>query len=268
MSTTPAYVLDNHHPASTEHHALLAAALNPASQTRLVSLPQWPTVTTVLEVGAGAGAMSTWLAGRVASVVAADLKPDLIPAMDNLVPVQVDLTDGQPLAPRLGSGYDLIYSRMTLQHLPNRDKLVPQLAELLNPGGVLVVEDWLVREPDEHYVDQVPTEADRDLFARYRHAAAKVFDTAGVDRSWARRCHRVMREAGLEQVDTRYSGAYWTGGSAGMRLLGTLAAQVGPKLTANGLTDDDLVRLLRLADDPTVVVEGHPLYSTSGVRPS
>lgn len=266
MNTT--YALDNGHTVASEHHSALADLLDPISIARIDQLAQrrgkpWRSG---LEIGPGAGSMTQWLAGRVDRLVAADLDPTLLPHHPTVAPVAIDLTDGQPLAPQLGDGFDLIFSRMTFQHLPNRDELVGQLAELLAPGGVLLIEDWATQPTSETTVCCASSPEDVALFLRVRAAIGEVFDAAGADRGWARRTFAVMRTAGLRQVQTRTFGEYWAGGSPGMRLTGTVIAQLETRLLQAGITSQQLERVRQLLADPEFVIEGHPLYSTSGVR--
>lgn len=265
---TGQYALDNQHQAAGEHHRALAALLDPHTRARVEQLPQWPGMRQALDVGAGGGSMARWLAGRLPHVVAADHDPAWLTGHERVTAVAVDLVaDEHRLAARLGTGHDLVLARMTLQHIPSRERLVPALADLLAPGGVLLVEDWHVRPPEQQHIAHAPSAADRELMVAYRRAVAAVFDRAGVDRMWARRSWQMMLQAGLGEVDTRFHGEFWAGGSPGMTLMGTTAAQLRPRLLDAGMTGEQLDRVAALAHDPALVVEGHPLYSTSGVRP-
>lgn len=100
-----------------------------------------------LEVGAGNGSVSQWIAGRVGSsgsVVVSDIDADLIDHIDapNVTVRAIDVTrDG------LGADYDLVVARALLHHLPERFAVLPRLMAAVRPGGYLVLE-----EPDFHPV--------------------------------------------------------------------------------------------------------------------
>lgn len=268
MST---YALDNHDRVAGEHHRALGELLDPGTRRRILGLPRWPRVRRCLDVGAGAGSMSRWLARQLppgGRVVACDLKPDLLDELPNLLPVAHDLTSDVPLREVLDRDYDLILTRMTLQHLPVRERLVRELAGLLAPGGVLLVEDWAtLRPPGDDMIISAPDLAAAELFRRCQAAIGAAFDAAGADRGWAPQAHRHLRAAGLINVHTEYGSTYWAGGDPGLRLMATSAAQLRPQLLASGLTASDLDRLAELVRDPALVVRGHPLYSSSGERP-
>lgn len=266
-----AYALDNHDTVAVEHHLALAELLDAGTRRRILGLSRWPRVRRCLEVGAGAGSMSRWLARQLppgGRVVACDLKPDLLHELPNLLPVAHDLTSGVPLAEVLDRDYDLILARMTLQHLPGRERLVHELAGLLAPGGVLLVEDWApLRPPGDDVIVSAPGLPAADLFRRCQAAIGAAFDAAGADRGWAPQVHRHLLAAGLTNVHTQYGATYWYGGDPGLRLMATSAAQLRPRLLASGLSESDLDRLAELVRDPALVVRGHPLYSSSGQMP-
>jgi SAM-dependent methyltransferase len=272
VSAPGGYALDNHHGAAVEHHRALAELLDAGTRRRILSLPGWPRVRRCLEIGAGAGSMSRWLARQLPAggvVLACDLKPELLAEQPNLVPVGHDLTSDVPLVDVFDRGYDLILARMTLQHLPDRRRLVRELAGLLAAGGTLLVEDWAaLRAPADEVVICAPSPEAAQLFRTCQAAIGEAFDSAGADRGWALRVHRHLRAAGLVNVRTEYGSAYWTGGDPGLRLVATSAAQLRPRLLAAGVAACDLDRLAELVRDPELVVRGHPLYSSSGEKPA
>lgn len=268
-ATGSVYALDNHHTAAAAHHQGLAELLDPGTRQRILNLPGWPRVRRVLEVGAGGGSMSAWLAGELPPdgvVVAVDAKPDLIADRPRLERVGHDLTSGTPLVEVVDRDYDLVLARMTLQHLSNRRELLAELGGLLAVGGTLLAEDWAALRPSDDVVVCAPNPEAEQLYRRCQRAVGGVFDDAGADRGWARRVYAYMREDGLVDVHTVYGGSYWAGGDPGLRLMGTSTAQLRDKLLAAGLSETDLDQLAELVCDPALVVHGHPLYSTSGTK--
>lgn len=97
----------------------------------------------VLEAGAGGGSVVEWLATRVGThgrVVAADLDVRFVePLRSGVVEIaQLDLvTDTVPQA-----DFDLVHSRLVLEHLTDRDAVLAKLVCAVCPGGTLVIEDY------------------------------------------------------------------------------------------------------------------------------
>lgn len=260
------YPLDNQHGAASAHHTALADLLDPVSRHRLTGLPVGLAGARVLEVGAGHGSVAWWLAeqvGPTGQVVALDLDPSQIPTHPRIERVRHDLAAG-PLP--FDDRFDLIHSRLTLQHLPHRRSLLTALAERLRPTGWLLIEDWAGRDRD--VVVDAPGAPDRELYERYQATAAAVFDAAGTDRTWAPRLHLHFLAEGLVDVSTVVHEEYWTAGSAGLRLIAAVAQQLRPRLAEHGFTPDEVDRLLTLLRQPGLVVRGHPLYSVAGRRPT
>lgn len=121
-------------------HALTAVFDEPTHRRLegLGSLHGW----TCLDVGAGSGTVSRWLAKRVGEtgmVVACDRDTrflDMQPTSQVQVK-NVDITDNDVTMPM----FDLVYARFVLAHLRQRDALVGRLASWVRPGGVLVLVD-------------------------------------------------------------------------------------------------------------------------------
>ena len=95
----------------------------------------------VLELGAGAGTVSAWLAERVGPdgrVMSTDIDLQFHGEMpDNVVVQQHDIEhDDLPQ-----EHFDLVHARAVLQHVPSREEMIPKLIDALKPGGWLVLED-------------------------------------------------------------------------------------------------------------------------------
>lgn len=265
-ATAQPYPMDNDHATSGEHHAGLSKLLDPFTFARLRGLRD-PAGAICLEVGAGAGSVALWLADRVGdtgTVLALDLKPARIPHHPQLSVLAHDLRGPiDPLAPLAGR-FDLIHARLVLAHLPNRRTILYQLANLLAPGGVLLVQDWCPQRRDA--VVAAPSAAAGALYLAYQQAVSRVFDAAGTDPGWARQVHTAMREENLARVETIVHGHYWTGGGPALCMITALLPQLRSRLLAHGLTHQQLELLPELLADPRLVVRGHLLYSTSGRR--
>ncbi|SHN08768.1 class I SAM-dependent methyltransferase [Actinacidiphila paucisporea] len=145
-----------------------------------------------LDVGAGTGTVSRRLLDEagVASVLAVDrdvrfLAERPAPGLDVL---EADIT-----APGAVPGrFRLVHARFVLMHLPERDDLIAALADLVAPGGVLVLSDAVDltsdRTPETPYTAVI-----RAMWQGLRA-------TIGTDVSWVPSYPQLLRGAGLVSV--------------------------------------------------------------------
>ncbi|MET7517415.1 methyltransferase domain-containing protein [Streptomyces sp. NPDC005480] len=145
-----------------------------------------------LDVGAGTGTVSRRLLDEagVSRVLAVDrdtrfLSARLVPGLDVL---EADVT-----APDFVPGrFRLVHARFVLMHLPERERLITALAELVAPGGVLVLSDAVDltsdRTPDTPYTVMM-----RAMWQGLRA-------TIGTDVSWVPSYPQLLRGAGLVSV--------------------------------------------------------------------
>lgn len=95
----------------------------------------------VLELGAGAGTVSAWLAERVGPdgrVMSTDIDLRFHADMPPNVIVREHDIEHESL-PR--EHFDVVHARAVLQHVPGRVDVIAKLIDLLKPGGWLVLED-------------------------------------------------------------------------------------------------------------------------------
>jgi SAM-dependent methyltransferase len=109
-----------------------------------------------LEIGAGNGSLSQWLAQRVGAaghVIATDIRTDLLEGVagGNLEVRKFDVVRDQPPSP----SFDLVAIRAVLHHLPERRAVVGKAARWLKPGGWLFIQEpdfyptWTVAPPSQ-----------------------------------------------------------------------------------------------------------------------
>lgn len=100
----------------------------------------------VLEYGCGTGQLSFELRGEVGPILLADTSQGMLRVLgekiaaaeaSEMTPVELDLLKDALPAQR----FDLIYSAMTLHHIPDTQKILEKFFALLNPGGYLCVAD-------------------------------------------------------------------------------------------------------------------------------
>jgi ubiquinone/menaquinone biosynthesis C-methylase UbiE len=101
---------------------------------------------TALELGCGTGLLSFALQQDFASITLADTSLGMLDVLsdkikaagvDNMYPLQLDLASD----PLPASRFDVIYSLMTMHHIPGTDQILRQCHALIAPGGYLCIAD-------------------------------------------------------------------------------------------------------------------------------
>jgi ubiquinone/menaquinone biosynthesis C-methylase UbiE len=99
-----------------------------------------------LDYGCGTGLLSFPLKDELGRITLKDTSTGMLDVLrekiadqgvTNMTALQMDLT-AEPLP---DERYDLIYSSMTLHHIPNTDHILEVFHTLLNPGGALCIAD-------------------------------------------------------------------------------------------------------------------------------
>src|SRR6056297_789741 len=124
------------------------------------------------EYGCGTGQLSFELRKKIGPITLADSSTGMLGVLrdkirtrsaDNMKSVKLDLTS-DPLPDKR---FDLVYTMMTLHHIPDTRKILDQFYALLNPGGYLCIAD-LDKEDGSfhgHDVDDVHKGFDRQELA-------------------------------------------------------------------------------------------------------
>jgi SAM-dependent methyltransferase len=106
--------------------------------------------TRLLDVGAGVGQNSRWLAPRYEHVLAVDIAPRMVEiarARPHPANVEFACRDGMDLDPDTDGRFDGVLALNTVFHMGEVDVVLPHLRDLVAPGGTLVVVD--VVRPDD-----------------------------------------------------------------------------------------------------------------------
>ncbi|WP_238011591.1 class I SAM-dependent methyltransferase [Dactylosporangium sp. AC04546] len=217
-----------------------------------------------LDVGPGAGTITTWLAeqvGPTGHVVALDLDPRHITGGNNITIQQgdvrtVDLPPGQ---------FDLIHTRQVLLHLAERDAVVDRLVAALKPGGVLVVSEW--DATDRNMLLHAPSPQAATAFTTFQDALLDILASNGADVGWSRRAPLLLRAAGLVDVTTVAHNQLWAGGEAGNLLHVSNSQQLQDALLARGMALSQLELLREAMQDPDTLAYCYWLFTTTGRRP-
>jgi SAM-dependent methyltransferase len=202
------YILPHTIPQEDRRLALMSQLLDPQLRFRLLQLglaEGWRR----LEVGAGNGSISAWLAetvGPAGRVVSTDIELSLLERLEapNLEVRPLDVTRDELEA----AAFDLVCTRATLLHLPERMAVVARLAEAVRPGGVIVLE-----EPDFAPAATVKSPLWREVWEGFVAWA----EQKGIDYFVGRRLPRRLQELGLgfEEVTAHGETLLFNGGSTG-----------------------------------------------------
>ncbi|MFE9859091.1 class I SAM-dependent methyltransferase [Streptomyces sp. NPDC005780] len=183
-----------------------------------------------LDVGAGTGTVSGRLLQEagVASVLAVDRDVRFLGdrALPGLEVREADIT-----LPDFASGrFQLVHARFVLMHLPEPDRMITALAELVAPGGVLVLSDAVDltsdRTPGTPY-----TSVMRAMWQGLRTAI-------GTDVSWVPSYPQLLRGVGLESVAAEIHVPPLLPGSAISRFWEDTWDRSRTAMLATGLVDD------------------------------
>jgi SAM-dependent methyltransferase len=140
-----------------------------------------------LEVGAGAGSVARLLANRAGApnVTATDLDIEILAPLAELgvrVRRHDVTTDDAP------GEFDLIHTRLVLEHVAQRDLALRRMASWLKPGGVLVIES----------ATPMPEMSSDPTVGKALAAMADQFwRSVGTDPTWARTFPLPLEQAGL-----------------------------------------------------------------------
>lgn len=221
----------------------LAHTFDPASRRHLAGLGigiGWR----CLEIGAGTGSMTAWMADRVGDdgqVVALDRDVSLLAGIDH-PSVRVRQHDLEQEV-ELGL-FDLVHARFVLMHLPWREWLLDRMIGWLRPGGVLVVSDMA-----DLGTPSSPHPAYRDTLLTLWQILAR---TIGTDIDRGRDNPRLLRASELVDVDAAVDLPVVRGNSPWAEFIVRSIRQTGNDLVDVGEIDEDTVNsaveYLRSAD--------------------
>src|SRR3954464_15709019 len=149
-----------------------------------------------LDAGAGTGSLATALAERVGptgSVTALDADARFLAPLESerLKVVEADLAGA-----RLPVGrFDLVHARLVLEHVPERDRVLAELAAPVRPGGWLLIEDF-------DWSTAMVVDPPSELHERVARACLMLFSAHAYDPYYGRRLPRRLAAAGLVDVGT------------------------------------------------------------------
>jgi SAM-dependent methyltransferase len=183
------YILDQGFAQERERLSGMEALWDPGSQAIIDDLgisAGWK----CLEIGAGGGSLVEWMAGRGAHVTAVDIDTRFVEHLaSDLIAVQrMDIREDElPEAE-----FDLVHSRLVLEHLTDRREILQRLVRTLRPGGWIVIEDydWSAFRFDD----------DDEQFSKVADAILNLMASAGFERDYGGRVVGDLADSGLTDV--------------------------------------------------------------------
>lgn len=197
-----------------------------------------------LEIGAGNGSLSQWLAQRVGPaghVIASDIRTDLMEgiARSNLEVRKFDVVRDEPS----DAPYDLIAIRALLHHLPERRAVVGKVAHWLRPGGHL-----FIQEPDFYPTWTVGPPTQKHFWTQFIQWAA----AHKIDYYVGRKIPAWLQAEGLLNINSEGHAILYNGASKFAEWWNYGIREVADKLQAEGgISQATLDEFFALYRDPT-----------------
>ncbi|MFB7538807.1 class I SAM-dependent methyltransferase [Streptomyces zaomyceticus] len=252
-----------------------ALAYDDITMARLRALgagPGWP----CLDVGAGTGTVSRRLLEEagVTGVLAVDrdVRFLLERPVTGLDVLEADITD-----PDFAPGrFRLVHARFVLMHLPGRERLITRLAELVEPGGVLVLSDAVDLTSGltaDGTADAMSDEtggpaAGTPYTSTMRAMWQALRDTIGTDVSWVPSYPRLLRGAGLVPVAAEIHVPPLEPGSPISRFWADTWERSRAPMLATGLVDDAAVdEAIRYLDSDACAALSAGMLTAWGRKP-
>ena len=242
MTTTTSYTWDNAMVEGRRRLALLEESLDPATLRRLAEIgvtDGWR----CFDLGAGGGSVVEWLCRRVGAsgrVCAMDLDARFL---HTLPYANLDVHEENVVHASLPSNaFDLVHTRWTLIHIPERDQVLHKLMDTLKPGGTLFLEE----------ADSCPIMAAER--SSWRDLCERVFQVAmprGSHIEWARELPLKMSALRLDNVRAEAEYKYFAGGSRFAEFWKISWTRVRDGVAATGADVSQWDRELADLDDPT-----------------
>ncbi|MBS0265135.1 MAG: class I SAM-dependent methyltransferase [Planctomycetes bacterium] len=243
-----------------ERLTALETVLDPRSTRQLAALgvsSGW----SCLDVGAGGGSLTRWLAERVGPtgrVVAVDLDPRFLMSLD-LPHVEVrrlDVTRDSLEESR----FDLVHCRFLLAHLPEPLAVINRLKSALKVGGWLMIE-----EPDfRTYAAVDETHPQSVAFTSVVQSVFQRIAEVGLFDPWlGRQARTLLEQAGLSEIGHEGTVQVWQGGEAEAR---EHELSLPALVRAGVCTAAEAESIAQTLCDPTFRFVGHTVYAAWGRR--
>ncbi|MBB5936976.1 class I SAM-dependent methyltransferase [Streptomyces zagrosensis] len=215
-----------------------------------------------LEVGAGSGSIARWLGERVGPtgrVLAADLEIGRLEALraPHVEVAKIDIrTEELPAA-----SFDVVHSRMVVQHLQDRPAAVASMVRALKPGG------WLFLE-DTDSMTLFRSATSEDFLQDVRAAGYELMRRSGHEPRGGHFDLQAALSTGLEEVSAEGRAVVVQGGTFQARHYQLWLEFMKPRLVAEGMVSASRVdEALAQMGDPAHHWLTQVLISTYGRKP-
>lgn len=258
-----AYIFEHQWEQERRRLDLLEQIFDPGTKDYLGRIPL-PPGGHCLEVGAGAGSIAQWLCDRVGPegrVVATDLDTGFL---EQLTEKNLEVRRHNVVTDQLEDGaFDLIHSRLVLDHIPERDMVVERLVVALRPGGWLVLEDF-----DWSSLVTAPSCTAGDGLRRVHEAMRIAFPAVGIQTDCGLCLPLAFRDAGLADVGAEGRVQVGLGGTQASAWWHLTLSKPRQALVDTGLiSDDEFDEVLRALDDDRCCFLFPTMITSWGRRP-
>jgi SAM-dependent methyltransferase len=240
------YVIPSDWGSEGERLRLLGEWRDPITLARMEALglgPGWR----CLEVGVGCGSTSRAMAARVGPtghVTAADINPDFLAALEGAAGVTTVCCDIRNEQFPAGS-FDLVHTRLVLEHLPDRVAVMKRMVDWVAPGGWVFFE-----EPDTAAAVVSPNR----LWARHMEGYVAA---PGYDVNTGRALPAEVASLDLVDVGMQIDTAVVEGGTDLARWYAMTIDAVRAGLVSEGaVTDDELDEIIDALGRPGLLEPG------------
>ncbi len=246
MSMSQYVFTDSQHVKELERLQAIEQVFDPASRRRIQATGitvDWQ----CLEVGAGAGSVTRWMAavvGENGKVVAVDLDTRFV-ANIQLPNVEVLKADIRHL-PLENQSFDLVHTRYVLIHIPDFQVALSRMLDLLKPGGWIVIE-----EPDFSAARAiVGEERVFQSINRVNQAILQMFANRNMDYALGVKLPATFQKLGLQQLSVENDAHLSNGGSGLATVMKMSTVQLAEKYIATGeATQEDIEQYCLFSED-------------------
>ena len=216
-----------------------------------------------LEVGGGGGSVTAWLSqrvGRTGRVVVTDIdsrhlvhlsQPNVEVRQHDIVRDAVE-----------ENAFDLVYTRLVLQHIPEREQALQRMLATLKPGGWVVIEDY---DAETFFSDSAAYPGEPRL--RSQTVVGRFMTARGVDFRFGRRVPGLLKAAGLHEVGAEGYLVMYQAHSPGTLLLRAGLEQLRSALVATGaVTEAELDEDLATLEKPDFLMPSPIMWTAWGRR--
>lgn len=259
MSESTYVFTESQHSKELERLQAIEQVFDPASQ-RQIQATGIRTNWRCLEVGAGAGSITQWMAavvGQGGKVVAVDLDTRFVAniKLSNVEVLEADIRH----FPVESHSFDLVHARYVLIHLPDFQVALSRMIDLLKPGGWLVIE-----EPDFSAARAIiGEESVCQSVNRVNQAILQMFNNRSMDYALGVKLPAIFQRFGLRQLSVENYTPLSEGGSGVATVMKMSTMQLAEKYIETGkATQQDIEQYCQFAEDPDTWAI---YYSTIGV---